>query len=238
VYDDKLSIWNEGGLPYGLTLEELKGEHNSRPRNPKIAKACVMAGYIDTWGRGTLKIYNSCKEHGLPEPAILEKDGGFMVALNKAVQVIDEGGAIGGAIGSTIEQFVTEFGTLASRKMADSEKNKEILSNNSGLFLDYFRSIFGVNVERFGKEFGKGSGKVQERFRKGSGKSMPNWFLILELIAIYPNIIAEDISQIIGISERTVYKNFNALQEKKLTERVGGRKEGFWQILKQENEIN
>ena len=166
VYDDKLSIWNEGGLPYGLTLEELKGEHNSRPRNPKIAKACFMAGYIDTWGRGTLKIYNSCKEHGLPEPAILEKDGGFMVALNKAVQVIDEGGAIGGAIGSTIEQFVTEFGTLASRKMADSEKNKEILSNNSGLFLDYFRSIFGVNVERFGKEFGKGSGKVQERFRK------------------------------------------------------------------------
>jgi ATP-dependent DNA helicase RecG len=55
VYDDKLSIWNEGGLPLGLTLEELKGEHNSRPRNPKIAKACFMAGYIDAWGRGTLK---------------------------------------------------------------------------------------------------------------------------------------------------------------------------------------
>lgn len=62
VYDDKLSIWNEGGLPLGLTLEELKEEHNSRPRNPKIAKACFMAGYIDSWGRGTLKIYNSCKE--------------------------------------------------------------------------------------------------------------------------------------------------------------------------------
>lgn len=24
-------------------------EHNSRPRNPKIIKACFMAGYIDTW---------------------------------------------------------------------------------------------------------------------------------------------------------------------------------------------
>jgi ATP-dependent DNA helicase RecG len=56
VYDDRLSIWNEGGLPLGLTLEELKGEHNSRPRNPKIAKTCFIAGYIDAWGRGTLKI--------------------------------------------------------------------------------------------------------------------------------------------------------------------------------------
>jgi ATP-dependent DNA helicase RecG len=95
VYDDKLSTWNEGGLPFGLTLEELKGEHNSRPRNPKIAKACFMAGYIDTWGRGTLKIYNSCKVAELPEPEILEKDGGFMVALNKAKKVTDKGGAIG-----------------------------------------------------------------------------------------------------------------------------------------------
>lgn len=62
---------------------------------------------------------------------------------------------------------------------------------------------------------------------------MPNWFFILEMVAIYPDINAEDISKIIGISERTVYKNFNELQEKKLIERIGGRKEGFWQIIKQ-----
>ncbi len=92
VFDDRLSIWNEGVLPFGLTLEELKGEHNSRPRNPKIAKACFMAGYIDAWGRGTLKIYKSCKEHGLPEPTISEKEGGFMVALHKIAQSNNEGG--------------------------------------------------------------------------------------------------------------------------------------------------
>ena len=32
VYDDHLSIWNEGSLPFGLSLEDLKKEHNSRPR--------------------------------------------------------------------------------------------------------------------------------------------------------------------------------------------------------------
>jgi len=90
-----------------------------------------------------------------------------------------------------------------------------------------------VFSEYFQTKFGLTSGKLQESFRKASGKSLPNWFLILEMVAIYPNIIAEDISQIIGLSERTVYKNFHELQEKKLIERVGGRKEGFWQIIKQ-----
>jgi len=122
VYDDKLSIWNEGGLPLGLTLEELKGEHNSRPRNPKIAKACFMAGYIDTWGRGTLKIYNSCKEHGLPEPDILEKDGGFMVALKKAVRVTDEGGAIGSEKGGVID------GAIGSVIDSLTDRQKDVLS--------------------------------------------------------------------------------------------------------------
>ena len=81
VFDDKLSIWNEGGLPYGLSLEDLKSDHNSRPRNPIIANACFLAGYIDTWGRGTLKIIHSCIEAGLPEPEITEKNGGVEVTV-------------------------------------------------------------------------------------------------------------------------------------------------------------
>lgn len=48
-------------LPFDLTVEVLKGEHNSRSRNAKIAKACFLAGYIGTWGSGTLKIINTCK---------------------------------------------------------------------------------------------------------------------------------------------------------------------------------
>jgi ATP-dependent DNA helicase RecG len=85
VYDDRLSIWNEGGLPFGLTIEELKGEYNSRPRNPKIAKACFMAGYIDAWGRGIFKILNACKEANLPDPGIKEMNGGIEITLYKSI---------------------------------------------------------------------------------------------------------------------------------------------------------
>jgi len=65
-----------------------------------------MTGYIDTWGRGTLKIYNSCREHGLPEPAILEKDGGFMVVLYKTKQATDTGGQVGSQVSSPIGSLI------------------------------------------------------------------------------------------------------------------------------------
>lgn len=83
VYDDKLSIWNEGTLPDGLTLDSLKRSHSSRPRNPIIADVCFRGGYIDAWGRGTIKIIDTCKQADLPEPKMKELDGGFIVTLFK-----------------------------------------------------------------------------------------------------------------------------------------------------------
>ena len=83
VYDDKLSIWNEGTLPDGLTLDALKRSHSSRPRNPIIADVCFRGGYIDAWGRGTIKIIDTCKQADLPEPEMKELDGGFIITLFK-----------------------------------------------------------------------------------------------------------------------------------------------------------
>ncbi len=85
IYDDKINIWNEGTLPEGLTNELLKQQHPSRPRNPIIADVCFKGGYIDAWGRGTLKIIDACKEADLPEPDIRERHGGFSVTLYKDV---------------------------------------------------------------------------------------------------------------------------------------------------------
>jgi ATP-dependent DNA helicase RecG len=83
VYDDKISIWNEGSLPAGLTLAALKRSHSSRPRNPIIADVGFKGGYIDAWSRGTIKILDTCKEAELPEPEMQEQDGGFSITLFK-----------------------------------------------------------------------------------------------------------------------------------------------------------
>lgn len=188
-------IRNAMGIICDVQLEDKQGKkYISIKVNPYSVAVSLRGRYYYRMGSTKIEL-TGVENDEYPGAALRE-----MLALNKALRVTDEGGAIGGAI----EQFVTKFGTLASRKMADSEKNKEILSNNSGLFLDYFRSVFGINSERFGKV----RKRVRKDSRKASGKPLPNWFLLLELITIYPNVIADDISQIIGISERTFYKKF------------------------------
>jgi ATP-dependent DNA helicase RecG len=86
IYDDKISVWNEGTLPEGLTQESLKRAHSSRPRNPIIADVCFKGGYIDAWGRGTIKILDACKQAKLPEPEMMELDGGFIITIFKKSQ--------------------------------------------------------------------------------------------------------------------------------------------------------
>jgi ATP-dependent DNA helicase RecG len=81
IFDNSFSVWNDGLLPEGLTVEDLKRSHTSKPRNPIIADICFKAGYIDTWGRGTIKIIEACHEHNLPDPVMLEQQGGFLCQL-------------------------------------------------------------------------------------------------------------------------------------------------------------
>ena len=85
IYDNKLNTWNEGTLPEGFTNDTLKQQHPSHPRNPIIADVCFKGGYIDAWGRGTLKIIDSCKEARLPEPDMKEISGGFSVTIFKDI---------------------------------------------------------------------------------------------------------------------------------------------------------
>jgi ATP-dependent DNA helicase RecG len=83
VYDNKMFVWNDGGLPVTITLPQLTQFHSSHPRNPILAEACFRGGYIDSWGSGIMKIIDSCKAAGLPTPKLEEKEGGFIVTLFK-----------------------------------------------------------------------------------------------------------------------------------------------------------
>jgi len=84
VYDDKLWLWNSGKLPEGISFKELKKPHSSCLRNKYLADVFFKAGFIEAWGRGTLKIVDKCKEKNLPEPEFSEMTGGFLVSFFKA----------------------------------------------------------------------------------------------------------------------------------------------------------
>uniref|UniRef100_A0A7C1CBY9 HTH deoR-type domain-containing protein n=1 Tax=Thermofilum adornatum TaxID=1365176 RepID=A0A7C1CBY9_9CREN len=68
IYPDKLTIENPGGLPPGITIEDLKKPHTSILRNPKIANTLYILGYIEKWGIGTLTVIKKCIQNGNGEP--------------------------------------------------------------------------------------------------------------------------------------------------------------------------
>lgn len=68
VYSNKILFWNEGQLPENWTVKTLLEKHASRPYNPDIANALFRSGYIESWGRGTIKIIKECKQAEIPDP--------------------------------------------------------------------------------------------------------------------------------------------------------------------------
>ncbi|MES2615951.1 MAG: helix-turn-helix domain-containing protein [Bdellovibrionota bacterium] len=68
LYDDHLEIWNAGGLPCGLTTEMLLTDHDSIPRNRKIAQAFFLSGLIERWGSGTTRMNAELQDAGFPAP--------------------------------------------------------------------------------------------------------------------------------------------------------------------------
>lgn len=130
VFDQQLSIWNEGALPSGLTIDDLKTDHNSRPRNPSITNACFLAGYIDAWGRGTLKIINACQEYNLPEPTICEKNGGVEIVISTGNEVGNEVGnktVLETSISKEMHEHLKKI--IAETKYEPSEKNIKKFGN-------------------------------------------------------------------------------------------------------------
>lgn len=83
VYDEKIIFWNEGQLPENWTVENLLVKHPSKPFNPDIANALFRSGYIESWGRGTLKMMNECMKFGVPKPIYYYDMSGFWVEFWK-----------------------------------------------------------------------------------------------------------------------------------------------------------
>jgi len=85
VYDDRIWFYNPGRLTEGITIGELKKQHGSFLRNPLIGKVFYLAGLIEQYGSGTVRIVEWMKEADLPEPEYREGKDGFSVYFYKDI---------------------------------------------------------------------------------------------------------------------------------------------------------
>jgi len=74
IYDHEMVISNPGGLPSGITLEDLHKPHVSVLRNRGTASILYDMGFIEQWGSRISRMIESCKTYGLPEPEFSDKE--------------------------------------------------------------------------------------------------------------------------------------------------------------------
>ncbi len=87
IFDDRLEIASTGGLHFGLTPEDLRRPHSSRPWNPLIASVLYRRGMIEQWGRGTIKIGELAERAGLAQPEFEERTGDLIVRFRPSSYV-------------------------------------------------------------------------------------------------------------------------------------------------------
>ena len=77
IYTDRIEVSNPGGLPKGMTLEDL-GRKSIR-RNALIADLLHRIDFIEKAGTGIRRIRDDVREQGCPEPAF--ETNGFFTAI-------------------------------------------------------------------------------------------------------------------------------------------------------------
>jgi len=108
VFDDRIEVRSVGGLPQGITAEELSGPHRSIPRNPLIAEAFHRTGAVEIWGRGTNRVIEACERHGVEAPSFEERSGALFVTFRAQIgpTASRDGSAAAAATGTRAEKIL------------------------------------------------------------------------------------------------------------------------------------
>ena len=109
VYNDRIWLWNSGGLPEGITFEQFMGAHSSCPRNRLIARAFYLAGFIESWGRGINKIRTEFTANGLEAPIYKEEMGGMSVYITRKKGLYGEDGTVNDPVKIVDNKDVTTY---------------------------------------------------------------------------------------------------------------------------------
>lgn len=155
IEDDSMYISNECVFPSDWTMESLLQRHQSRPYNPKIARAFFRAGYIESWGRGIQKIFEVCNEYGTLQPEYVVHSEDIMIKLaaistsNKQVSKLDSK-----VENTALKTKILEY--LQNQPTATQKELQEALNETRTHIQKYVKKLVdeGKIERKGGKRFG------------------------------------------------------------------------------------
>ena len=162
VFDDRVEVWNPGALPDGWTVEKLKEEHESVPKNPLIADHFFLTRLIEKWGTGTIEMIRQCEEWGVPEPEFKDTGTSIVVTFRKS-------------------EFTEEF--LDSLNLNERQKKAvEFIKTGKKITRSEYEKMFDISERTANREL---SDLVELSIFNKIGKG-PNVYYVL--IKISPNL--------------------------------------------------
>ena len=218
VFDDRITLWNYGMLPDGITVTNMFSEHSSMPRNRLIANTFYLAGFIEAWGRGFETVAESFRKEELEVPTFKEEFGGLTVTIKREIFTeIQRGGRIDDKTGRIVKDD-------NSKNVAQSEGKERLLSLPSQ-----------SNVTE-GKENGSNnvvSGVVSlsqvhltERQKR-----------VCEIIENNPFVSSKQMSVVLSVDSRTVQRDLATLQKNGVLIREGNTSAGRWVLTNRWKDI-
>lgn len=214
-FKDRIEITSAGGLPQGLSQEEFF-EGFSVPRNKEIMRIFRDLRLVEQLGSGVPRILQSYSQDcfrfsdnfvrmSFPSSNISNQLGDHQLG----------GSQLTNGDADKFMEVKREFGTVSRRLEAGKEMNLAFLRNNSGLFTDYLRVIYGLNTEDIRTHYGERT------------------LNIIQLLTIEIPITQSQIAAILGVSDSSIEKDFALLRKEEMIERSGSKKTGTWKLIKQ-----
>lgn len=150
---------------------------SSKPRNQYIANTMFKAGFIDTWGRGYLKIHDGFKKAGLPMPTVISHCGGTLVSFQRGYDVargrkfVTSDGSYGGSGGS-----------LAVVQLSDIQiKICKLVKKNPRITVNQMSEVLAVAKRTLERNLSKMQ-QMGVLIREGN-TSAGHWVVLTEMIA-------------------------------------------------------
>jgi ATP-dependent DNA helicase RecG len=123
LYANQFLIMNDGKLPDEISVEDLRRNHISIPRNFLLAEVFYKSGLIESWGRGTLRIINECIEAGLPEPEFIINNSLFTVCFKPkdlSIKPFDENN-----VGTNTDIFIDDNKNLVTNRDTNRDTKRD-----------------------------------------------------------------------------------------------------------------
>ncbi|MGI8483053.1 MAG: ATP-binding protein [Thermomicrobiales bacterium] len=138
IYDDRIEIVSSGPLRFGMTVEDLVQEHQSRPWNPIIAQVLYKRGMIESWGRGTLKMIEAARNVGLIAPEFVNTNLSFTVRFRAEeyvppTRVSHDLTELQREILSKLRSLGPSTSTTVANAMTDASDQRAVLRNLQAL---------------------------------------------------------------------------------------------------------